>query len=489
MTQTGQMDYWTGYGPEQAGLPSVDDRDRFLDVKPLEGIEPIAPKAKRRELCPSLRRSLFDDSFKADTANMEVRHKSTYAILDATKVFGLPETLDGSGLQHQCLFQGDALTEYGDSAPWVVRMEENSRLTKALFTIGDSPLALWQDNVGIFLRTRLALDQLCRHLRRFVRLRDENGKWYYFRFWEPLTLLALCRHARRDEALARRFFIPETDEALEFIAASAKAQFTIKWVGGRDSGTANIYLPWALIALLEGDSELNFLKNVTDLHFRLFRTQVGLRGPENILQNNIAITETAKGLGCTTKFEVSYLCFMAIWLGRGLLNDPLIPWVRKNVAASGGMARVIAWRKAFDQHIAEVHGRNGEYLAAACRKLLGHIDNGLSEASLSEPTHSAMHAFLQRVYPQKYEAAGQRNVEQFLRDLQPHPLLTHHGRSGSWFYGVAAFMLGREFASDPTSPFFKLMRDRNFSMDQLTARAIRILRARSQPRPLFRQDT
>ncbi|MFV0409684.1 MAG: DUF4123 domain-containing protein, partial [Paracoccus sp. (in: a-proteobacteria)] len=447
------MDYWTGYWPEQAGIRSVDDRNRFLHVEPLEGIEPIAPKAKHRELSSSLRSSLFGGLSKAEAANTADRHESTYAILDATKIFGLPETLDGSGLHYQCLYQGDALTENGDFAPWVVRLEESNRLTKALFTLGESPLALWQDNVGIFLRTRLTLDQLCRHLRRFVRLRDEDGQWYYFRFWEPLTLLALCRHAHQDEALARRFFIPETDEALEFIAASAKSQFAIKCVGTREAGTGRIYLPSTLIEILGRNSELNFLQNVTDLHFRLFRTQVGLRGPENILQNNIAITETAKVLGCTTKFEVSYLCFMAIWLGRGLLNDPLIPWVRKNVAASGGMARVIAWRKAFDQHIAEVHGRNGEYLAAACRKLLGHIDNGLSEASLPEPTHSAMHAFLQRVYPQKYEAAGQRNVEQFLRDLQPHPLLTHHGRSGSWFYGVAAFMLGREFASDPTSPF------------------------------------
>ena len=108
-----------------------------------------------------------------------------YAILDVAKVVNLPELLERSGLQHRCLFKGEALNAMSAAAPWIVRLEETSAFTRNLFTRSDMSWHLWDTEPGIFLRSNSSLDDLWRHFRKFTRVQDEAGKWYYSRFWEP----------------------------------------------------------------------------------------------------------------------------------------------------------------------------------------------------------------------------------------------------------------------------------------------------------------
>lgn len=118
---------------------------------------------------------------------------ATYAILDAARMPGLPELLETSGLDHRCLFKGAAEGDLRDVAPWLVRLEEHHPFTRHLFTPGDAPWAMWDREPGIFLRSGAGLDDLRRHFRRFTKMRDAAGKWYYVRFWEPVYLLAYAR--------------------------------------------------------------------------------------------------------------------------------------------------------------------------------------------------------------------------------------------------------------------------------------------------------
>lgn len=108
----------------------------------------------------------------------------TFAILDATKVVNLPELLSASGLEHGCLFKDKSYDELKNVAPWVVRLEENNDFTRRLFTGPDGINGLWDKEPGIYVRSRETLDDMWRHFRRFTRVQDENGKWFYFRFWE-----------------------------------------------------------------------------------------------------------------------------------------------------------------------------------------------------------------------------------------------------------------------------------------------------------------
>ncbi|WP_406736786.1 DUF4123 domain-containing protein [Thioclava sp. GXIMD4215] len=111
-----------------------------------------------------------------------------FAILDGAKIPDLPELLEASGLNHLCLFKGDALDDYGAIAPWIVQMDRDSDLLRHLFTKDQGPHHLWDHEAAIYLRAPCNLDALQRHFRRLVKLRREDQSWIFFRFWDPKIL-------------------------------------------------------------------------------------------------------------------------------------------------------------------------------------------------------------------------------------------------------------------------------------------------------------
>jgi Domain of unknown function (DUF4123) len=117
----------------------------------------------------------------------------TYAILDAAKLPLLPDLLEQSGLQFRCLFKGKAYDTLKDAAPYLVQLTEDHAFTRSLFTAAGMPADLWGKDLGIYIRTRQTLDDLWTHFRKFTRLRDTRGKWYFWRFWEPAFFHA-ARH-------------------------------------------------------------------------------------------------------------------------------------------------------------------------------------------------------------------------------------------------------------------------------------------------------
>lgn len=124
----------------------------------------------------------------------------TFAVLDAAKTVNLPEMLEDSGLDHRCLFKGAAFEQLGNVAPWIVRLEEQSKLTRNLFTRSDAAWHLWGRFSGMFIRADAGLDDLWRHFRKFTQLRDEHGQTLYLRFWDKAVLNA-ARRARGGDSL------------------------------------------------------------------------------------------------------------------------------------------------------------------------------------------------------------------------------------------------------------------------------------------------
>ncbi|MCU0911500.1 MAG: DUF4123 domain-containing protein [Rhodobacteraceae bacterium] len=110
---------------------------------------------------------------------------TTYAILDAAKVANLPEMIGTSGLPHRCLFSGAAEETLGAVAPWVVGLAADNAFTRCLFSRSDAPWHLWDAAPGIFVVSQADLDSVWSHFRKFTRVQDEAGRWFYFRFWDP----------------------------------------------------------------------------------------------------------------------------------------------------------------------------------------------------------------------------------------------------------------------------------------------------------------
>ncbi len=134
-----------------------------------------------------------------------------YAVLDGAKIDALPEILGASGLQHRCLFTGQAAEDHGDAAPWLVELHPEAALLRQLCTRSEARSHHWGAE-PLFLRSDAGFDALSRHLRKFTQLRDTGGRWTFFRFWQTDILLDIL--ARDGSILADAFLIPDRIEAV-----------------------------------------------------------------------------------------------------------------------------------------------------------------------------------------------------------------------------------------------------------------------------------
>lgn len=201
-------DPWTLFSGKAAGVQSEPDQS-FLQVETIEGVEPLGVQIGvfPKKTVPDV---LYDVLFGQPVPTAAeikgaggdpaaVPPMQTYAILDAAKVANLPELLERSGLAHRCLFKGAAYDELKNVAPWIIHLEEGKAFTRNLFTRSDAHWALWDREPGIYLRSRRTLDDMWRHFRKFTRAQDENGKWFYFRFWEPRFINGLSNALGLDD--------------------------------------------------------------------------------------------------------------------------------------------------------------------------------------------------------------------------------------------------------------------------------------------------
>lgn len=136
--------------------------------------------------------------------------RRSYAVIDAALVPNLPELLEASGLPHRCLYRIETQPELAHSAPWLVALTQDCRFLRGIFTAGDRPDQLWNSHAVMLLASDSDLDALHRLLRRFTRVQDSEGRWYYWRFWEPRALLAFLAEADFSP-MARQFLSALSD--------------------------------------------------------------------------------------------------------------------------------------------------------------------------------------------------------------------------------------------------------------------------------------
>lgn len=149
------------------------NRETWADVSPLDSQLGVWPKSSVPDV---MRAKLFDATH------------NTYALVDAARVPEVPELLAETGLPHGCLFRGRAKESLSSVAPWIVEIGPDTRLTREFFT-SDRRLQIDQASPPeMLLKTKGQLADLSRHLRRFIRLRDYNGRWSFFRFWDARIL-------------------------------------------------------------------------------------------------------------------------------------------------------------------------------------------------------------------------------------------------------------------------------------------------------------
>ncbi|QDC09485.1 DUF4123 domain-containing protein [Oceanicola sp. D3] len=159
-----------------------------------------------RKLPPTLERLLF------------TKDTRLFAVLDAARLPALQSIIENLELDSRCLFFGDLAESAGEAAPWLVELPKDCPLLFRLLTDagpeGGTVLGHWRAEPGILLRTSgLDIDGLRRHLRRLMRVQDEDERWYFLRFWEPRSMATyLAGLTDRAETVARWVFPRETGQ-------------------------------------------------------------------------------------------------------------------------------------------------------------------------------------------------------------------------------------------------------------------------------------
>jgi hypothetical protein len=123
-----------------------------------------------------------------------------YSVLDAARS---PEVLAHLRQLDQgwaCLYRGELADSLGDVAPYLVQLDPAG---KALAWVIEKGIG---DSWGIILSSPAPFEALHHHFRKFLLVRDEEGRKLYFRFYDPRVLRVFLPSCTPEEA--KEFFGP-----------------------------------------------------------------------------------------------------------------------------------------------------------------------------------------------------------------------------------------------------------------------------------------
>jgi|GEM_PF-2903735 len=196
--------------PFYGELPGEYDDTEYLsisehDIPPLPE-QPNLAFWNKEWIVPELKALLFDQAkdgleengTEENRPEENQRKKSarlnTFLVVDAilrrsiTKFFDLSH----QDVPTQCLFTGKAAKDLEESAPYLIDMslsdEALNNKDKIPTFHRDFFEHHWEQITGIIIRTTASMDELHHHLRKFTKIQDSQGKWVFFRFWDPRTL-------------------------------------------------------------------------------------------------------------------------------------------------------------------------------------------------------------------------------------------------------------------------------------------------------------
>lgn len=116
-----------------------------------------------------------------------------YAVLDTARDPEILVLLRRSGYEYGCLYSGWAQEIYGNSSPYLVRLQRDGRLLEQLVERG------WGKGWGIYLGTRAHLVELRRHLRWLLSAQVPGERVLAFRYFDPEVMVTMIRSAELEE--------------------------------------------------------------------------------------------------------------------------------------------------------------------------------------------------------------------------------------------------------------------------------------------------
>jgi hypothetical protein len=151
-----------------------------------------------------------------------------YAIVDAAQGRTAPVRAARAGLQTRSLYEGRLGAKLRDVAPHLVALSLDAAFARWLF---DN----WARNVGVILQSRADFAELRRHLRKFLLVKDDSGKKYRFRYYDPRVLrvfLPTCSSAEGKDFFGpvARYYAADRSGAVVLVFAWGPKGLTVREV-------------------------------------------------------------------------------------------------------------------------------------------------------------------------------------------------------------------------------------------------------------------
>ncbi|MBN6071524.1 DUF4123 domain-containing protein [Aggregatibacter actinomycetemcomitans] len=165
----------------------------FADFEGLGDYHKILNREAHREAREREEREEEKEEQQAATANQVQRPPHFYAVVDCAKAVSFPSRLKTAG-RLENLYTGNLGQTPEDRAPYLLEFDPYQQETVAFFQRlfrrgGSKVFSHWEINPVIFLKSRKGFDEVYCHLRKWTHLSEpDTGKWYFFRFYDPVVL-------------------------------------------------------------------------------------------------------------------------------------------------------------------------------------------------------------------------------------------------------------------------------------------------------------
>jgi hypothetical protein len=150
--------------------------------------------------------------------SLETTSQGLFVALDAAQESRIPAELKNRGVEFASLYRGEPEEVLNEVAPYLVKVDRNLEFMNWLLDSG------WGKSWGMFLLSSDNLEDLRRHLRHFLLVRDPGGRELYFRFYDPRVLQVYLPTCTAFEA--KRFFGPVTTYLMEADSGQAICSFS-----------------------------------------------------------------------------------------------------------------------------------------------------------------------------------------------------------------------------------------------------------------------
>ena len=127
-------------------------------------------------------------------------YKAIYAILDAARDEKIYQILMNSSQEFSCLYNGKIPIELARAAPYIIKIPTDSPLLDSIYQ------QAMYNSWGIFITCFATSGELRRHFQQFLKVKTEDGRRLYFRFYDPRVLRVYLPTCTKEEL--RTFFGP-----------------------------------------------------------------------------------------------------------------------------------------------------------------------------------------------------------------------------------------------------------------------------------------